>query len=890
MTDTLPRLTAALRRSYRIERELGQGGMATVYLAHDLKHERLVAIKVLHPELSAVLGAERFLSEIKTTAALQHPNILALFDSGAADGLLYYVMPYVEGETLRARLSREKQLPVEDVVAIARGSAAALDYAHRHGVIHRDIKPENILLQDGQPLVADFGIALAVKAAGGVRLTQTGLSLGTPQYMSPEQATAERELDARSDVYALGAVTYEMLTGEAPFTGSTTQAIIAKLMTEEPRPVSVLRRAVPAHLEEAVHRALEKLPADRWGSAAEFGAALVGGGKTGGSFGGRTAGSTRAAAPLGRRNVGRWLSAGVAVAAVTGALGWFIGRRAGGGDSPGAAPSRLALFPSGESISASGLARIIDISADGQTVAYAANGAVMDFIALRRLDAATSAPVPASDFARNLHFSPDGRYIYSPRGADHLQRTMLAGGGWTAMPWVKATPYLAWESDGTLWWTLEGTRGLHRSRPGSTKAERPFSADSSDANRMIQQILPGDRSALIVASAFSNSGQAAILDLASGASTPLLDFPIVEIRYTDGVLVYARPDNTLHAVAFDPAKGQVTGTPIQISDDISLTGGGVAQLAVSTNGTVIYLPSFGRELLQVDRGGSAKPLSGKKVNYHSPRFSPDGKRVALDDVGGDGRDVWVYDREQGQLTRATFDRDGHDPVWARDGKTIFYVSQRSGPIGIYRVRPGDGSPPDSILAISTLAYTGIPLADGKTLVTTATDLDGRSGNDIALVHAGSPNPLEPLFATPFQEAWAVPSPDDKWVAFTSDETGRQEIYIRRLSKEGTKTQVTLDGGSEPVWARDGRELFYRRPSGGQVELMVAEIQLGQQARVIKRTTLFDASDYEPAQPHANYDVAPDGRSFVMLRRSPSSHIVVIQNIRELVQRAARTSP
>jgi serine/threonine-protein kinase len=194
-----------------------------------------VALKVLHPELAAVLGGERFLAEIKTTAHLQHPNILQLFDSGAADGLLYYVMPFVEGESLRGRLTREKQLPVDDAVAIARGVAAALDFAHRHGVIHRDIKPENILLQDGQPLVADFGIALAVKQAGGARLTQTGLSLGTPQYMSPEQATTERELDARSDIYAIGAVTYEMLGGEAPFTGTSTQAIIAKLMTEEPR-------------------------------------------------------------------------------------------------------------------------------------------------------------------------------------------------------------------------------------------------------------------------------------------------------------------------------------------------------------------------------------------------------------------------------------------------------------------------------------------------------------------------------------------------------------------------------------------------------------------------------------------------------------------------------
>jgi serine/threonine-protein kinase len=244
------RLAVALADRYRIERELGAGGMATVYLAQDLKHDRQVAVKVLRPELAAVIGAERFLSEIKTTANLQHPHILPLFDSGIAQGsgagpgteppssraaeFLFYVMPYIDGESLRDRLSREKQLPIADAIRIATEVASALDYAHRHNVIHRDIKPENILLHDGRALVADFGIALAASKAGGTRMTETGMSLGTPTYMSPEQAMGEREITARSDIYALGCVTYEMLLGEPPFTGPTAQAIVAKVMTAEP--------------------------------------------------------------------------------------------------------------------------------------------------------------------------------------------------------------------------------------------------------------------------------------------------------------------------------------------------------------------------------------------------------------------------------------------------------------------------------------------------------------------------------------------------------------------------------------------------------------------------------------------------------------------------------
>ena len=250
--------------------------MATVYLAQDVRHDRKVALKVLRPELAAILGGERFLAEIKTTANLQHPHILSLFDSGEAGGLVFYVMPYVEGESLRDRLTREKQLPVEEAIRIAREVADALEYAHQRGVVHRDIKPENILLHGGHALVADFGIALAAsRSEGGTRMTETGMSLGTPHYMSPEQAMGEREITPRADIYALGCVLYEMLTAEPPFTGATAQAIIARVMTEEPRSLMLQRHTVPAHVEAAVRTALEKLPADRFGSAAAFAEALA---------------------------------------------------------------------------------------------------------------------------------------------------------------------------------------------------------------------------------------------------------------------------------------------------------------------------------------------------------------------------------------------------------------------------------------------------------------------------------------------------------------------------------------------------------------------------------------------------------------------------------------
>src|SRR6476620_1595862 len=280
MSEPLERLTAALADRYRIDRELGAGGMATVYLAEDLKHNRKVAVKVLKPELAVAIGAERFLAEIKTTANLQHPHILALHDSGEVNGTVFYVMPFVEGESLRDRLDREKQLPIDDALRIAGEVADALQYAHERGVIHRDIKPENILLQRGHAVVADFGIALAASKTGGARMTETGMSLGTPTYMSPEQAMGSREVDARTDIYSLGCVVYEMLAGEPPFVGPTAQSIVAKVITESPKSLTAQRHTVPPHVDETVQKSLEKLAADRFVSAAAFAESLRDGGSS----------------------------------------------------------------------------------------------------------------------------------------------------------------------------------------------------------------------------------------------------------------------------------------------------------------------------------------------------------------------------------------------------------------------------------------------------------------------------------------------------------------------------------------------------------------------------------------------------------------------------------
>ena len=361
----IDRLNAALEGRYRVERELGAGGMATVYLADDLKHGRKVALKVLKPELAAVVGAERFLAEITTTANLQHPNILPLHDSGEADSFLYYVMPFVDGESLRERLARDRQLPVEEAVRIAREVAEALQAAHERGVIHRDIKPANILLSRGRPLVADFGIALAVSAAGGGRLTETGLSLGTPYYMSPEQASADRDPSAASDVYSLGCVLYEMLIGEPPYTGASAQAVLAKILTEDVKTPTTARPSIPSNVDAAIRRALEKLPADRFASVQELGDALA-----------NPAYRYGEEAPLDGDDSARWRRRAFGFGALAASLALLLGVSTFGLLTPHSPPiTRFAIaFADNEGLAPSIPWVEFDLSPDGSRFAYVGPG------------------------------------------------------------------------------------------------------------------------------------------------------------------------------------------------------------------------------------------------------------------------------------------------------------------------------------------------------------------------------------------------------------------------------------------------------------------------------------------------------------------------------------
>jgi serine/threonine-protein kinase len=858
-----PELLRSLADRYAIERELGRGGMATVYLATDARHHRRVAVKVLHPELSAVIGSERFLKEIEVTAGLQHPHILPLFDSGDVDGQLYYVMPFVDGETLRARLDREKQLPIDDVVRIATEVASALEYAHKRHVVHRDVKPENILLHDGSALVADFGIALAVQDAGGERITQTGLSLGTPQYMAPEQAMSEKSVGPRADVYALGAVTYEMLVGEPPFTGPTAQSIVAKMMTDEPAPPSRLRRSIPSALESAVLRALEKLPADRWPTAQAFANAMA-----------TVQPAPRVSSARDRRVM--WLPWAVAlVAATLAAWGWL--REAP--EPPSFPPSRLSI--AGIGTGAAGAGRLVDISPDGERVVYFTTANGQSSSSVFDLARGSSMPLSSIQGGIDLHFGPDGRIVYfGDLQRRQLQRTPIEGGVAVPVREVPSSPFIVNAPDGSLWISTASFE-LFRVAPDG-RAERRLADVRPALAVAIMQIFEDGRSAL-AKDYRTSDGRLFVLDLERGGLSPVLEFPVVEARYAVGHLLYVRADGSLHAVRFDPDAKKPLGAPVQLGENVSLTGSGVAQFAVASNGTTVYVPAQPRRVMLVDRTGKAIPLSREQPNFHMPRVAPDGNTIALDFPTLDGRDVWTLDRATGALSRVTSEHDAHDPEWTRDGTEILFSStRRAGTFGVYRTRPGSGVT-RLVVQDPRLSFTGSFLPDGKTLLTLAVDLRPESRGDIVLVD--SAGTVSPLVAESYDEGWATASPDGRWLAYTSTLTGQFEVYARSLTGDANQVKVSTTGGQEPRWSPTGRELFYRAESDGHSVLVAAAIDPGPPLRVTSRTTLFNVDEYDSAQPHANYDVWPDGKSFVMIHRMPTeANLTVVQNLPELVRR------
>ena len=885
MTERLEQVQRAFS-VYTIDRELGSGGMATVYLAHDKKHDRKVAIKILHSELAAVLGADRFLQEIRVTANLQHPHILSLIDSGVIGddagelrGRPYYVMPYVEGKSLRQRLEAEQQLPVPDAVRIATEVASALDYAHRHNIIHRDIKPENILLHDGSAIVADFGIALAVTQAGGARMTQTGLSLGTPSYMSPEQAMGERTITARSDIYSLGAVAYEMLSGEPPFTGPTVQAIVARVMTEEPRSLTLQRRSVPPHVDAAVSRALEKLPADRFASAREFLDAL-----NNASFAavassskpGRSAGQSRRSLYA--------VSTLAAVLAIAALWGWMR-------PTPSKRVLRynFVLDSSEAMVQGGGFWGRMALSPDGSYLAYV--GVPRGTLWIRARDQLHGIALPGTEGANTPFFSPDGRsvgYMSSRR----LQFVSISGGAPTVVTdTLVGVAGASWARDGFIYADGSGAASLIKveAKPGAIpKWFTTLDSAKGETDHLWPDVLPNGKGVLFTVlyggrndvggrSPFS----IAVAEVPSGKHRILLNGAMFARYSPSGHLLYVTPDRALMMVAFDQNSMTVKGEPITL-ESVRLGTSGSADIGVSSDGTLIYATGAtagNAELVWVTRDGKAQPVDSTWEGYFSyPALSPNGKVLAVTGGSAGNRDLWIKQLDKGPAARLTLDgRSNIYSAWTPDGRSVTYSSAVQPSIVVFTKRADGSSQAVPQLKTKTAAVGAIWSPDGKWLIY-RTDRQGPGASDIMAIRPGVDTAPIPLVATRFTEFSPAISPDAKWLAYSSNESGRYEVYVVPFpNANAAKWIVSTAGGTEPRWSHHGNELFYRDAAGNMVAV---EVRTNPVFSVTRTTILFSASRFASFEASPQYDVSADDQRFLMLRPlagSAPDQLIVVEN-------------
>ena len=878
--ESLDRLKSALADRYAVERQIGAGGMADVYLTHDLRHNRKVAIKVMHRDLAELVGVDRFLREIETTAKLQHPHILPLFDSGSIDGTVFYVMPYVEGESLRSRLKRETQLPIADALRITNEIATGLGYAHRHGVIHRDIKPDNVLFQDGQAVLADFGISLPKNDNHSTtRLTQAGVSLGTPAYMSPEQVTGQ-DVDRRSDIYALGAVAYEMLAGQPPFTGNSVQTVLSKVISEDPRPVTEHRKSVPLHITAAIAKALEKLPADRWQTVAEFAEAL----------------KNSDVHVVDRLAPSKWtVLPWVLAAALAIALGWVGLRNQRAVTSSGGVVRFGVEFDRGVAPS---YTPIVRLSADGRQLFVSAIVDRREEVLRHVFDRVGMEVIKGAGQGRQgtgnsrPFVSPDGRWVAYAR-QKKLWKVPVEGG--TAIELARADwSGGSWGRNGKLVYTQAYNTGLWIVSEGGGDERELTKPDSSKAElgHWWPQILPdGDHVLFTAYRTPIESATIEVLTISTGERRVLLTGGAYGFYVPTGHLLYAVGE-TIRAVPFDLQRLELRGLPVSVVDDVAMNlTDGAAAFDVSETGTLAYLPvdSYVSEtdVVFVDRNGKESPALPRRDRYNNPRLSPDGARLSVDIRSANSMgDVWVFEigRSGGTRISAEGGRE-FGAEWTPDGKYLIFSSERPF-FDLYRRAADATQPAEALLSASYDHYTGSVSRDGKLF---AFSVAVPGGEIWTVPLEGEPKPTQ-YFSNGFNLGHATLSPDGRWMAYDSDESGDGvDVFIQSFPDPRVKrVKVSPAHGSEPMWTQGGRELIYRE--GEKVLAVSIDPATGASG---PPQVLF--SGPYPDNPGwtrpRSYDVTPDGQRFLLTKvpgERPQPRIMVVLNwFEELLAKVPR---
>jgi eukaryotic-like serine/threonine-protein kinase len=866
--EPFDRLKSALADRYAVERQIGAGGMADVFLTHDLRHNRKVAIKVMHRDLAELVGVERFLREIETTAKLQHPHILPLFDSGSVDGTVFYVMPYVEEESLRARLKREIQLPIADALRITTEMATGLGYAHRHGVIHRDIKPDNVLFQDGQAVLADFGISLPdIDHHKTTRLTQAGVSLGTPAYMSPEQVTGQ-DVDRRSDIYALGAVAYEMVAGQPPFTGSSVQTVLSKVISEDPRPVSEHRRSVPPHVAAAIAKALEKLPADRWQSAGEFADALT---KKDAYVAARTLRSPSTLIPWG-------LAAVFALA-----LGW-VSLRTQRADVPSADVVRFGVeFADGVVPS---FTPIVRLSPDGRQLFVSAMVDRREEVLRHTLDRVGMEVIKGAGQGEQgtgnsrPFVSPDGRWVAYAR-QKKLWKVPVEGG--TAIELGRAEwSGGSWGRNGKLVYTQAYNTGLWIVSEGGGDERELTKPDAGKAElgHWWPQVLPDGNHVLFTAYRVPmESATIEVLTISTGERKVLLTGGVNGVYVPTGHLLFAVGE-TIRAVPFDLDRLEVRGVPVSVVEDVAMNlTDGAAAFDVSETGTLAYLPVGSyvtdTEVVLVDRKGNESLALPRRDRYNNPRLSPDGGRVSVDIRSANSSgDVWVFEIGRSGGTRITSEA-GRDfgAEWTPDGKQLIYSSERPF-FDLYRRAADATQPAEALLSSSYDHYNGSVSRDGQMVAFSV----AVPGGEIWTMPLQGATTATQYFANGFNLGHPALSPDGRWMAYDSDESGQGvDVFIQSFPDPRAKrVKVSPAHGSEPMWTQGGRELVYRE--GDKMMAVSIDPATGASGppQVLFSGPYPDNTGWTRPR---SYDVTPDGQRFLLTklpgeRRQPRVMLVL----------------
>jgi eukaryotic-like serine/threonine-protein kinase len=856
--DRMARLAAALGDRYQLVEGLGDGGMSRVYRARDLRHGRDVAIKVLDGTHGDSIAAARFADEIQLLARMQHPNILTLFDSGFIDDALFFVTPFVHGGTVRDRLRRNSTLPFDEASAMLDDIAAAVDAAHAEGIVHRDLKPENILMNGTRCVVTDFGIAQLL-ARAGPRRTAPGLLIGTPAYMSPEQAEGDRTVDTRSDVFSVAAVAYELFTGVAPHRGTTVQAVLASVLMEPPTDPRVLRPGLPVEVARTLLRGLSKRPADRFATAGELARAVRG----------ALEAETRRHAdhdPLVSRRRGVVFVSGVATLAM---VAWLA--RGGGSASPAHTASLPARFVLSGLVDQY-LGSAVTLTPDGRTLVYTGSANDGRPLLVRQLDAEAPRRLAGTDGASRPVVSPNGALVAFTT-TDHRLRIIGVDGAAlrdVATAWRFAN--IAWVNNDTVVVDNDQSlRGLVRIaiRDGATQRVTQVDSTHGENGHVAPMVDTVTRRVFftIVAGSFGPRTGVGEIGVASVDDTTMPSHHRVGVRgrrpigVLNGWLLYVGDEGgTINAVRLDPKTSRALGAPVIVLAD----GRSVHGATLASDGTLVYTRSaFVSRPVLVNVEGVARPVPGvASGSYMNPRFAPSGDRLLVQMATARGTEPRVIDTRTGKTTERPSAPRAVQPTWlGRSNRIAYLTGTPKGLAAVVEAQAADRAPRQIASLAGIFALSGAP--DGRSVVFHCV-VDGRRQLWTAQVDDSAPprrlvDDLDPAMMPEL-------SPDQRWVAYVSLRGVREEVIVRPLPGPGAAVQISDSGGTEPVWSPDGTRLYFRRGDA----LMVAELRAGSTMQLLSRRMLFRGR-FDGEMPHRNYDVSPRGDEFVFVAADSAAH-------------------